>query len=199
MRSETVPLRRLQAFLDESTVRPPIGRFLVPGTAAADIVFSDTPISFMMGVNSETGVVMDKHHPLIGVPLQGKAFALRKGRGSCASSAVILELLYLGKAPSALIFREMDPILVLGVLLAGALYSKSIPVVLIEDDAVWAKLATVQSCKITSKGLMLDDEQLPLDRPYSQSVKTSPEDERMCDEGYNLAFLRYLVERCLLF
>ncbi|KAI8715928.1 hypothetical protein NCS52_01101800 [Fusarium sp. LHS14.1] len=188
MRSETVPLRRLQAFLDENTVRPPAGRFLVPGTADADVVFSDTPISFMMGVNAETGVVMDEHHPLLGVPLQGKAFALRKGRGSCASSAVILELLYLGKAPSALIFREMDPILVLGVLLAGALYSKSIPAVQIDDDAVWEKLTKVGSCRITSKGLMIGDELMPLDRPYSLNVKTSPEDDRMLrGEGYDLA------------
>ncbi|KAJ3462175.1 hypothetical protein MRS44_010728 [Fusarium solani] len=188
MRSEAVPLRRLQAFLDESTVRPAAGRFLVPGTADADIVFSDTPISFMMGVNAETGVVMDEHHPLLGVPLQGKAFALRKGRGSCASSAVILELLYLGKAPSALIFREMDPILVLGVLLAGALYSKSIPVVLIEDDAAWAKVFKAESCRITSKDLMIGDELVSLDRPYSQSVETTPEDERMLrGEGYDPA------------
>ncbi|KAF5012030.1 hypothetical protein FDECE_1889 [Fusarium decemcellulare] len=175
MRSEVVPLQRTT---NEDGTNP-VGRFLIIGEATAEIVFTNVPISFMMGVHRETGIVMDEHHPLLGTPLKGKVFVLPRGRGSCGGSGVIMELLRLGTAPAALIFRSLEEILTLGVLVADAMFSKSIPIVLIEDDRVWEKLASGGSAEITKHGLKIKDECFPLDRPYKKSVTTTADDEKV--------------------
>ena len=105
------------------------GRSVVPGAAAGELLHADVGLSFMGGVDSSTGWVIDTHHPLHGQSVSGKVLALPSGRGSCSGSATLFELLLNGHAPAALIFRADEPILTLGVILAAEVFGISIPVV----------------------------------------------------------------------
>lgn len=90
-----------------------------------------------------------------------------------------MELLRVNAAPAALMFRSLEEILTLGVLVADAMLSKSIPIVLIEDQWVWEKLATAASVKIVRDGLKINDEFFAINRPYEKGVVTTPDDDRI--------------------
>lgn len=98
------------------------------GSAEGALLPADTGLSFWGGVEPFTGEVIDRHHPLSGSFLPGRVLAIPSGRGSCTGSSVMLEILLNGHAPAALLLAEPDEILTLGVLVAQALFGRSIPV-----------------------------------------------------------------------
>ena len=110
------------------------GRSVVPGAADGELLHADVGLSFMGGVDSSTGLVIDTRHPLHGQTVAGRVLALPSGRGSCSGSASLVELLVNGHAPAALIFRADEPILTLGVVLAAEVFGVSIPVVRLSPD-----------------------------------------------------------------
>lgn len=171
-------------------------RYLVPGNAQGEIVFSEIPISFMMGVHAETGVVQDEHHPLLGTGLKDKIVVIPQGRGSCAASAVILELLFQGNAPAAFIFKKIDEILTLGVLLAKAMFAKSIPVIVVEDSRVWALLARGGVARVCGGNLCVQNENIPLSLPYLERVGITPADEKVL-RGQDCSFAATLAMKLI--
>jgi predicted aconitase/predicted aconitase with swiveling domain len=106
-----------------------VGRCLVPGHASGDVLYSDVPLSFWMGIDTETGEIIDRHHPLCGEVVTGKIFVLPGARGSCSGSCGLLELIHNDKAPAALVFAEDEAILTLGAMIAGESFGKTIPIV----------------------------------------------------------------------
>lgn len=110
-------------------------RPLHPGTADADIVVLDSPLSFWGGVDRRTGAVIDVHHPQCGLVLAGRVVALPSGRGSSSSSSVLAEVLRYGAGPAALLLREPDLIISLGVIVAAELYQHFCPVVVLSAAA----------------------------------------------------------------
>src|SRR5689334_25323769 len=94
-----------------------IGHCLVPGHAGGEVPYSDAPLSFWMGIDTETGVIIDRHHPLCGETVTGKIFALPGARGSCSGSCGLLELIHNNRSPAALIFAEAEAILTLGAMI----------------------------------------------------------------------------------
>lgn len=104
------------------------GSVLVDGSANGPILFSDTGLSFWGGVDPTTGQVIDQHHPLFGANISGSVLAIPNGRGSCSGSGALLELILNDCAPAALIFSEAEDILTLGVLVAEALFQRSLPI-----------------------------------------------------------------------
>ncbi|OQE18342.1 hypothetical protein PENSTE_c018G02237 [Penicillium steckii] len=103
-------------------------RELIPGNTEGNLLSSDVPLSFWGGVDPETGIVIDSHHPLVGQSVAGKILAIPSGRGSCTGSGVILQLILNDCAPLALIFGREEMILTIGVLVAQEMFGKSIPV-----------------------------------------------------------------------
>ena len=89
---------------------------------------STTGLSFWGGVDPATGVVIDQHHPLYGANISGCVLAIPNGRGSCSGSGALLELILNDCAPAALIFSEAEDILTLGVLVAEAMFNRSLPI-----------------------------------------------------------------------
>ena len=111
------------------------GRSLVPGAAQGALLFADVGLSFWGGVDSATGEVIDRHHPLSGEYLAGCVLAIPSGRGSCTGSSVLMELISNGHAPAALVLAEPDEILTLGVLVAQTIFERSLPVLCIGQEA----------------------------------------------------------------
>lgn len=123
------------------------GKALISGQASGEILHANTGLSFMGGVDATTGRIIDVHHPLCGQSVAGKILAIPSGRGSCSGSLVIFELLMNGHAPAALVFRHKETILTLGVLIAGELFQRGIPVLQL-DETAFATLSDARFARI---------------------------------------------------
>jgi predicted aconitase with swiveling domain len=106
------------------------GRALAPGSGQGPVV-SIAPLSFWGGYDPETGLVIDRHHPAHGRSISGAVLVMTSGRGSSSSSTVLAEAIRLGKAPAAIVLAESDPILVVGAMVAEALYGRRCPIVVL--------------------------------------------------------------------
>jgi predicted aconitase/predicted aconitase with swiveling domain len=128
------------------------GQTLIGGETEGKLLYSDVPLSFWGGIDPTTGEVIDRHHPLSGANVSGMILALPSGRGSCTGSSVMLQLILNGRAPAALLLGEPDEILTLGVLIAGTLFERSLPVVCVAahfGDLARATVARVQGAHVT--------------------------------------------------
>lgn len=94
----------------------------------------DEPLSWWGGIDPATGAVIDHSHPQLGACTAGRILILSSGRGSSGGSAVLAESIRLGTGPAGLILQAVDPILVVGVMVAAELYPRPLcPLVVVED------------------------------------------------------------------
>jgi len=107
------------------------GRALVPGRAEGQAVVSGEPLSLWGGLCPRTGEIIDRRHELSGRVVSGKVLVFPAGRGSSTSSATLAEAVRAGVAPAAIINQAVDPILVLGSIIAEELYHRAVPIVLL--------------------------------------------------------------------
>jgi uncharacterized protein len=95
------------------------GRGISHGTGTGALLVSPEPISFLSGVDPETGIIVEKGHPLEGKDMSGKVIAFDHGKGSTVGSYIIYALSRTGHAPAAIINAEAEPIIVVGAIMAG--------------------------------------------------------------------------------
>lgn len=114
---------------------------LVDGRARGELLVLGEPLSLWGGVDVETGRILDPAHPQRGESITGKILVMPHGRGSSSSSSVLAEMLRRGTGPAGIIVEEPDGILVVGVLVAKALYGISCPIVVAsrpgETGEIW--------------------------------------------------------------
>ena len=113
---------------------PLTGRALVPGVAEGAILFSSEPLSFWGGYDAETGEIIDRRHPLAGQVGAGRILAIPATRGSSTTTAVLLEAIRRGTAPTAFLTRGPDTFLALAAIVAAQLYSRAPPVIALSPD-----------------------------------------------------------------
>jgi len=104
------------------------GQPLVPGCANGKVLISERPISFWGGVDPKTGEIIDQRHDRCGETVVGRVCIFPAEKGSSTASAVLLELIRIGRAPAAIITLETVPILMLGAMIAQQLYNVTVPV-----------------------------------------------------------------------
>jgi cis-L-3-hydroxyproline dehydratase len=156
-----------------------LGKALITGQTSGEVLYANTGLSFMGGVDAASGRVIDVHHPLCGQSVAGKVLCIPSGRGSCSGSLVIFELLMNGHAPAALVFRHKETILTLGVLIAGELFQRGIPVVQL-DEAGFAALAGASHARVD--GERVEAVQGPVAvAPAFTLPKPDPEDFALSD------------------
>ena len=109
------------------------GEPVVAGSARGEAVTADTPLSFWGGFDSETGIIIDRRHPLSGNLATGRVLVIPSGRGSCSGSGVLLEAIHNGTAPAAIITSQLDPVIGLGCILGDELYGNHPPLVVVSD------------------------------------------------------------------
>ncbi len=95
------------------------GRGIAKGCASGELLVSPEPISFLSGVNPDTGVVVEKGHPLEGKNISGMVIAFDHGKGSTVGSYVLYALSKNGHAPAAIVNTEAEPIIVVGAIMGG--------------------------------------------------------------------------------
>lgn len=121
---------------------------LVDGEAEGEVLRLDAPLSFWGGVDAETGRITQPRHPNHDQCVSGKILAMERAVGSSSSGAVLLELIYRGKAPAALLLGEPDAILALGVVVAREMGYGTLPVL----QCPVADLATGERLRISPGG-----------------------------------------------
>ena len=95
------------------------GRMISPGKAQGEAIVSNEPIGFYGGIDSKTGVVIEKGHELEGKSVKDKILVFPQGKGSTVGSYIIYGLKKNGVAPAAIVNKETETIVATGVILAG--------------------------------------------------------------------------------
>ena len=111
------------------------GRTVVPGVGRGRALVFDEPLSFWGGIDPATGTIVDRRHPQAGRVVAGRVLVMPSGRGSSSSSSVLAEAVRAGTAPAAIVLLVPDPVLALGAIVAGELYGRTLPVVVLEAAA----------------------------------------------------------------
>jgi len=107
---------------------------VVKANAQGKVLYCEQGISFWGGVDPNTGVIIDAHHPNHGASLAGCILMMSTSRGSCSGSGVLVELARNAKGPAALVFREAEDILTLGAMIAEQLFDRPIAVLRLPAD-----------------------------------------------------------------
>jgi len=108
------------------------GRVLASGTASGRVLRLEEPLSLWGGLDPASGLIIDSHHPARGTDVTGRVLVMRVARGSSSSSSVLAEAARAGHAPAAVLLGEQDLILAVGSAVAGELYGRRIPVVVLD-------------------------------------------------------------------
>ena len=95
------------------------GRMISPGKARGEAIVSKEPIGFYGGIDSKTGVVIEKGHELEGKSVKDKILVFPQGKGSTVGSYIIYGLKKNEVAPAAIVNKETETIVATGVILAG--------------------------------------------------------------------------------
>jgi len=93
------------------------GRSVFKGVGEGEALVSKQAISFLGGVDTETGLVIEKGHELEGKKVAGKVLIFPQGKGSTAGSYIIYALARKGVAPKAMINLLAEPIIVTGAII----------------------------------------------------------------------------------
>ena len=144
----------------------------------SDIVVCNEGLSFWGGVDPDTGVIIDNHHPNCGEELSGKIVLMPTSRGSCSGSGVLLQLAQNGKAPAAIIFRESEDILTLGAMIAERLFNKKIAILRLEPQ-IYEILSEQKSAKIDGLKLFFSSTSIDLFQPNLNKIRLSNSDKKM--------------------
>ena len=114
------------------------GRGLSGGSGRGPVLVSPEPISFLGGVDPETGEVIERGHPLHGQRVTGKVLVFPHGKGSTVGSYVLYALARNGKAPAGMVNTEAEPIIVTGAIIAGIplVDRPGVPLALLRDGVM---------------------------------------------------------------
>lgn len=94
------------------------GRVIKYGKAEGEALVSGQPIGLLGGVDPDTGVFIEKGHPLEGKSVKGKVLVFPTGKGSTVGSYVLYRMKKNGVAPAAIINEECEPIVAVGAIIS---------------------------------------------------------------------------------
>lgn len=94
------------------------GEVVRKGKAKGEALVTKEPISFLGGVDPETGKIIEKEHELENEIVKEKILVFPHGKGSTVGSYVLNQLSLNGNAPSGIITQKAEPIVGVGVIIA---------------------------------------------------------------------------------
>ncbi len=93
------------------------GRGISRGCGTGPLLIGPDPISFLSGVDPETGIVTEHGHPLYGMDITGTVLAFEYGKGATVGSYILYALSRSGHAPAAIINSETETIIAVGAIM----------------------------------------------------------------------------------
>ena len=130
------------------------GKVVVAGEAEGELLVSTEPLSFWGGYDHQTGEIIDRRHPLSGQIAKDRILAIPNTVGSSTTTAVLLEAVRAGTAPSAILTTSIDSFLALASIVAAEMYARPIPIVAI-DTKQFSKLETGSRIAVRQDGILL--------------------------------------------
>jgi len=94
------------------------GRGIAPGHGSGAALVSRMPLSFLGGVDYNSGVVVEKNHDLKGELLKDKILCFPSGHGSTVGSYVLYSIVKKGLGPKAIVNQVADTVVVVGAIIA---------------------------------------------------------------------------------
>jgi predicted aconitase with swiveling domain len=94
------------------------GRPIVSGHVEGLALVSMKPISFLGGVDPDSGTIIEKSHDLQGKNIAERILCFPNGHGSTVGSYVLYSLAKKGIGPKAIINQSADPVIVVGAIIA---------------------------------------------------------------------------------
>jgi predicted aconitase with swiveling domain len=94
-------------------------RKISKGQAQGEVIITKDSISFLGGVDPNTGMIIDPNHELYGRTISGKILVMPSGKGSTVGSYVIYQMHKNNTAPLAIIALEAEPIIATGAIMAA--------------------------------------------------------------------------------
>lgn len=95
------------------------GRVFVKGKAEGEALVSKTPISFLLGINTNNGVIIEQGHEHEGKSIAGKILVYPFGKGSSGDCLRLWRCAKNKVAPVALICDRVEPVHLQGALITG--------------------------------------------------------------------------------
>ena len=129
------------------------GRVLIPGAAHGRLLIAERPLSFWGGIDAKTGRIIDARHDRVGASIAGRIFVFPSEKGSSTASAVLIELMRIGKAPAAVITATVCPVLALGSLIGQELYKTVVPILQLSLEEI-AELHDGATVRLTEHGVL---------------------------------------------
>jgi len=121
-------------------------RLIVEGSAVGNTLVCPEGLSFWGGVDPQSGVIIDAHHPNHGDCISGKCLLMPTSRGSCSGSGVLLQLALNKSGPAAIIFNEPEQVLTLGAVVCDRIFGIKIPIIyLTKEDYLDVASATTMT------------------------------------------------------
>jgi len=125
------------------------GRGLVSGKGGGPALVTRMPVNFTASFSKlanllpgKRAVVQDRHHELYRQDLEGKVLVFPAAIGSTYTGMMLLELMYRGSAPAALVVRNADSLLVSGSVLADVWFKRAAPIVEYRGDDLFDEIET---------------------------------------------------------
>jgi len=94
------------------------GRVIKAGQAEGLALVSPEPIGFFGMIDTETGIVVERGHPLEGESVVGRVLVFPTGKGSTVGSYSLYRLAKAGLAPAAIVNAESEPIVAVGAIIS---------------------------------------------------------------------------------
>jgi len=94
------------------------GRGLVKGLAEGEAIVTRQPLSFLGGVDPNTGIVVEPGHELEGLSVKNKILVFPYGKGSTVGSYTLFSMAKKGTKPAGIINSKTEPIIAAGCILA---------------------------------------------------------------------------------
>jgi hypothetical protein len=94
------------------------GRIIKYGDVEGEAIVSSESIGFLGGIDPETGIIIEKGHPLEGKNIKGKVLVFPTGKGSTVGSYVLYRMKKNNVAPLAIINEECEPIVAVGAIIS---------------------------------------------------------------------------------
>jgi predicted aconitase with swiveling domain len=94
------------------------GRAICRGTAEGAALVSSAPISFLGGVDPDTGRVTEPGHELAGRSVSGRVLVFPCGKGSTVGSYTLYRMKKNGVAPAAIVNEKCETIVAVGAIIS---------------------------------------------------------------------------------
>jgi predicted aconitase with swiveling domain len=94
------------------------GRTIKAGCARGIALVSPEPVGFLGGVDPETGIVIEKGHPLEGHSVSGRVLVFPTGKGSTVGSYTIYRMAKNHVGPAAIVNAQSEAIVAVGAIIS---------------------------------------------------------------------------------